>query len=70
MSHEDLTTKQMKTAQDNSLLDRVVLILEQAHTNVVRTVNGSMVTAYWLIGREIVLELQGGEHGFFLWRGE
>ena len=61
MSHEDLTTKQMKTAQDNSLLDRVVLILEQAHTNVVRTVNGSMVTAYWLIGREIVLELQGGD---------
>jgi predicted nuclease of restriction endonuclease-like (RecB) superfamily len=61
MSHEDLTTKQMKTAQDNSLLDRVVLILEQARTNVVRTVNGSMVTAYWLIGREIVLELQGGD---------
>jgi uncharacterized protein DUF1016 len=51
----------MKKMQDNSLLDRVVLILEQARTNVVRAVNSSMVTAYWLIGREIVLELQGGD---------
>lgn len=51
----------MKQPQDNSLLDRVVLILEQARTNVVRAVNSSMVTAYWLIGREIVLELQGGD---------
>lgn len=61
MDHDDLTTKQTKTAQDNSLLDRVVLILEQARANVVRAVNNSMVTAYWLIGREIVLELQGGD---------
>jgi len=61
MNHEELTTKQTKTAQDNSLLDRVVLILEQARTNVARTVNSSMVMAYWLIGREIVLELQGGD---------
>ena len=27
----------------------------------VRAVNSNMVTAYWLIGREIVLELQGGD---------
>ena len=51
----------MKTAPDNSLLDRVVLILEQARTNVVRAVNSNMVSAYWLIGREIVQELQGGD---------
>ena len=51
----------MKNMQNNSLLDRVVLILEQAHANVVRAVNSNMVTAYWLIGREIVLELQGGD---------
>lgn len=55
MNHEDLKHT------DNSLLDRVVLILEQARTNVVRAVNSNMVTAYWLIGREIVLELQGGD---------
>ena len=61
MNHDDLTTKQTKTAQDDSLLDRVVQILEQARANVVRTVNSSMVTAHWLIGREIVLELQGGD---------
>ena len=34
-------------------------ILDQARANVVRTVNNNMVIAYWLIGREIVLALQG-----------
>jgi len=43
------------------LFDRVVSILEQARGNVVRAVNSNMVMAYWLIGREIVQELQGGE---------
>ena len=43
------------------LFDRVVSILEQARANVVRTVNSNMVIAYWLIGREIVQELQGGD---------
>lgn len=47
--------------QEQPLLDRVVRILEQARANVVRAVNSNMVTAYWLIGREIVQELQGGE---------
>ena len=45
----------------DGLMDRVVSILEQAQANVVRAVNSSMVTAYWLIGREIVQELQCGE---------
>ena len=40
---------------------RVVSILETARTNVVRSVNSEMVTAYWLIGREIVEEIQKGE---------
>lgn len=61
MSQKKITTKKTKTAPKNSLLDRVVLILEQARTNVVRAVNSNMVTAYWLIGREIVQELQGGD---------
>jgi hypothetical protein len=51
----------MKQLHECSLLDRVVKILEQTRTNVVRAVNSNMVTAYWLIGREIVLELQGGD---------
>ncbi|MFO7600933.1 MAG: DUF1016 N-terminal domain-containing protein [Candidatus Desulfacyla sp.] len=42
------------------LFDRVVSILEQARANVVRFVNNNMVIAYWLIGREIVQEIQGG----------
>ena len=61
MSLKKITTKKPKTLPENSLLDRVVLILEQARTNVVRAVNSNMVTAYWLIGREIVQELQGGD---------
>jgi hypothetical protein len=44
-----------------NLFDRVVSILEQARGNVVRAVNSNMVIAYWLIGREIIHELQDGE---------
>jgi hypothetical protein len=61
MTHKKSTTKQVQKADSQSLFDRVVLILEQARTNVVRSVNSNMVTAYWLIGREIVIELQAGE---------
>jgi hypothetical protein len=43
------------------LIDRVVSILEQARANVARSVNSNMVIAYWLVGREIVVALQGGE---------
>lgn len=46
---------------DHALFDRVVSILEQARGNVVRAVNSNMVMAYWLIGREIVMALQGGD---------
>lgn len=49
----------MKMA-NKSLFDRVVAILEEARSNVVRAVNNNMVIAYWLIGREIVQEIQCG----------
>jgi predicted nuclease of restriction endonuclease-like (RecB) superfamily len=42
------------------LLERVVSILEQARSQVVRSVNSAMVLAYWQIGREIVEYHQGG----------
>ena len=42
-------------------MERVVSILEQARENVARSVNSNMVIAYWLVGREIVVALQGGE---------
>jgi predicted nuclease of restriction endonuclease-like (RecB) superfamily len=45
----------------DSLFGRVASILEQSRSNVVRSVNSNMVLAYWLIGREIVQELQGGD---------
>jgi hypothetical protein len=51
---------ELKIKTDN-LFDKVVAILEQARTNVVRSVNSNMVAAYWLIGREIVEEVQSGE---------
>lgn len=43
------------------LFDRVATILDEARAGVVRTVNTRMVLAYWLIGREIVQEEQGGQ---------
>ena len=57
----DTNGNELTTRTGNSLFDRVVIILEQARTNVVRTVNSEMVLAYWHIGREIVQELQKGE---------
>ncbi len=53
--------KQAPVARSDALFDRVVLILEQARGNVVRAVNTNMVLAYWLIGREIVEEIQHGK---------
>ena len=49
------------SAPDSPLFDRVAAILEQARSNVVRAVNTNMLIAYWLIGREIVMDLQSGE---------
>lgn len=46
---------------DDRLYDRVAQILEQARSQVARTVNTAMVQAYWLIGREIVEVEQAGE---------
>lgn len=47
--------------QGDDLFARVVSILEQARANVGRSINNNMVIAYWLIGREIVQEIQGGD---------
>ena len=53
--------KKKNELTSSSIFDRVVSILEQARTNVVRTVNNEMVLAYWHIGREIVQAIQGGD---------
>jgi predicted nuclease of restriction endonuclease-like (RecB) superfamily len=47
--------------EGTDLFERVVSILEKARSNVQRAINNNMVIAYWLIGREIVQEIQGGE---------
>jgi len=47
--------------QPDALFERIVTILEEVRGRVVRAVNTQMVTAYWLIGREIVEAVQGGE---------
>ena len=49
------------TTGNAEIFTRVVSILETARTNVVRSVNSEMVAAYWLIGHEIVEEIQRGE---------
>lgn len=48
-------------AKPDALFDRIVTILDQARGNVVRAVNTNMVLAYWLIGREIVEQVQRGK---------
>ena len=35
--------------------------MDEARSGVVRSINSGMVAAYWLVGREIVRELQGGD---------
>ena len=52
---------EVATKSKNDLFQKVVTILEKAKSNVVQSVNTNMVTAYWLIGREIVLEIQSGK---------
>ena len=48
-------------SDDAALFGRIVEILEEARRRVARTVNSSMVVAYWLIGHEIVEEEQQGQ---------
>jgi len=52
--------RKIAAKKPEALFERVVSILEQARGNVVRAVNTNMVLAYWLIGREIVQQVQGG----------
>lgn len=46
---------------EETLYERVAQIIETARAHVSRTVNTSMVHAYWLIGREIVEVQQAGK---------
>ena len=55
-------TPKMPTPDNVAVFDRIVDILEEARSQVVRTVNSTMVVAYWLIGREIVEEEQKGQY--------
>jgi hypothetical protein len=53
--------RELASARDlAALVERVVEIIEQAQTRVVRAVNSAMVLAYWHIGREIVEFVQQG----------
>jgi len=53
--------QQLTELNSDGLFERVVTILERARTQVVHAVNSAMVIAYWLIGREIVQAIQGGD---------
>jgi len=70
-SHEE-ATRQVRASEKmnpvaspeqvaDALFARVATILDEARASVVRAVNSRMVLAYWHIGREIALALQGGE---------
>jgi predicted nuclease of restriction endonuclease-like (RecB) superfamily len=44
-----------------TLFDRVVTIIETARSNTFRVINENMVWAHWMIGREIVEDIQNGQ---------
>ena len=52
---------QKNLAKDSRLFNRVREILNQARSNIARSVNTEMVRAYWLIGQAIVEDEQQGE---------
>lgn len=49
-----------KIKKDN-LFQKVTNIIDQARNNIVRSINSNMVLTYWLIGKEIVEEIQKGK---------
>lgn len=53
--------KKLIVPKKQDLFSRVVKILEEARGHVIRAVNNNMVIAYWLVGREIVQEIQCGK---------
>ena len=62
MPEQIQNTVPSRLAPDNAaVFNRIVDILEEARSHVVRTVNSAMVAAYWMIGREIVEEEQKGQ---------
>lgn len=59
-SKRSTTTPVPRGDAEERLFARVIGILESARTHVARSVNTTMVQAYWLIGREIVEVEQRG----------
>lgn len=57
----NLTPAIKPAPEPSALFGRVATILDEARGQVVQVVNTQMVRAYWLIGREMVQALQGGE---------
>ena len=58
--HANSCTALARRSSLDGLYTRVRAILEESRSDVARTVNSAIVRAYWLIGREIVEEEQGG----------
>ena len=50
-----------KSEKKKSFYERIRRILESARSSVARTVNTTQVIANWMIGREIVEEVQKGK---------
>jgi len=60
-ANENFTEVKINIPNNEQLFERVISILEQAKNNTVKAVNSNMIIAYWLIGREIVHEIQKGK---------
>jgi hypothetical protein len=60
MSGNSNITPVVPEFEQGDIFSRIVSIIEEARSTVIRTVNNEMVIAYWCIGREIVEEQQAG----------
>lgn len=46
----------------NSLYDKIAIHIDNARSNIVRSIDSEMVNAYWCIGRDIIEEEQRGQN--------
>jgi hypothetical protein len=58
---KDKNEENLPALKTSAFFDRVAAILDRARSNVVQAVNSEMIIAYWLIGQEIVQEIQAGD---------
>ena len=61
INHKD--KQQLPASNSDALFERVVSVLEQARSNVVRAVNSEMIIAYWRSGGRLFRKSKAVKNG-------